>query len=111
LGRGPNSLRAKLEAAARQTGKAIEELEDLVELPDTMTFVWRYFIDLHNSRTAGAFGINPITFSDIKAYFDLNNVVPMDWEISAIKQLDGIALRVHAEEAEKESKKKTKTKK
>jgi hypothetical protein len=35
----------------------------------------------------------------------------MDWEVSAIKQLDGIALRAHAEEAEKESKKKTKTKK
>lgn len=79
-----------------------------------MVFVWRYFIDLHNSRSVGGFGINPISYSDIKAYFELQKIDCFDWEVDVIKRLDHLAMKIHAEEAEKESKakqkKQTKTK-
>jgi hypothetical protein len=38
---------------------------------------------------------NPISFSDMQAFFQLHNVQPDDWEISLIKQLDRIALKHH----------------
>lgn len=100
-------MRSKLEAAARQTGKTLQELEELVELPDTMSFVWRYFIDLHNARSFGN-SINPISYSDMKAYFDLNKIEVLDWEIAAIKQLDVIAMKAYSEEAEKQASKNSK---
>lgn len=107
MGNGPKSLRDKLEAAARQTGKTIQEIHELVDLPDSMSFVWRYFIDLHNARSFGN-SINPIAYSDMKAYFDMYSIVPMDWEINTIKQLDVIAMNAYSEEAEKEAAKNSK---
>ncbi len=92
-------------------GKPLPELEDLVELPDSMQYVWTWFIDLHNARTSNGFGLNPITYSDMKAYFDLHGIDVADWQVSLIKQLDNVALNAFAkqqkEEAEKAKKKKS----
>lgn len=105
LGSGEGSLRSKLEAAAKQTGQPIKELEDLVECPDTMRFVWSYFIDLHNCRTSNGFGVNPIQYGEIESYFNLLEIQPAEWEIQTIKRLDVVAMKTFAEEAEKQSKK------
>lgn len=72
-----------------------------------MSFVWRYFIDLHNARSFGN-SINPIAYSDMKAYFDLNKIDAMEWEVQAIKQLDNIAMKAYSEEAEKQAAKNSK---
>lgn len=92
-------------------GRKLPELEDLVELPDSMQYVWSWFIELHNARTSNGFGLNPITYADIKAYFDLYDIVPQDWQVQLIKQLDNVALNAFAkqqkEEAEKAKKKKS----
>lgn len=93
-------MRAKLEAAARQLGKTIQELEDLIDLPESMMYVWKYFIELHNARSLGN-GISPISYSDIQAYFNLYSIIPMEWEIQVIKQLDNIAMQAYAADAEK----------
>lgn len=82
------------------------ELDDLVELPSTMQFVWNYFIDLHNARSFGGMqNINPLSYSDIKAYFELMNIVPEEWEVKLIKRLDTVALTQYAENARKEAEK------
>lgn len=104
-------MRSKLQAVVAQTGIEIPELKELIELPPTMRFVWYWFIDLHNSRTSSGFASNPIQYSEIKSYFDLKDIVPMEWEVQLIKQLDLVALQIQAEEAEKKSKKNSKTKK
>lgn len=83
----------------------VPELENLVELPESMRYVWLFFIELHNSRSSSGFGINPISYTEIKAYFDLNRIIPSDWEISLIKRMDNEAMKIHAEEAEKQQKK------
>lgn len=77
-----------MESVRRQTGIKPKELENLIALPESMSQVWKFFLDLHNSRTHTAFGPNPITFSDMKAYFDLFDIIPQDFEIQAIQRLD-----------------------
>lgn len=76
-----------------------------------MKFVWYWFIELHNSRTSSGFGLNPIQYSEIKAYFDLKNIVPEEWEVQLVKKLDAIALEHYAEEAKKAEKTNSKSKK
>lgn len=47
-------------------------------------------MNLSNTRSEGFNGPLPITYSEIKAYFDLINVkpAPQEWEIALIKSWD-----------------------
>ena len=92
----------------RQTGIKPKELEDIVELPESCISVWKWFIDLHNARGSNGFGINPISYTEIKSYFDLIDMKPDDWELTLIKSFDNEALIAYAKEAEEERKKNTK---
>ena len=105
-GGGANSLRAKLEQVEKQTGKRPKELDELVEFPASMMYQWSYFIALHNKRSSNGFGINPISYTEMQAYFNLIGYRPEEWEIDLISKLDSTVLQVHSEQQEKESKKK-----
>lgn len=84
---------------------------DLVEIPLSMQSIWRHFINLHNTRTAGMSGVNPIQYSEISAYFSLNQEVPEVWEVNTLRRLDSVVLEHFADLADKEQKKaKNKTK-
>jgi hypothetical protein len=63
---------------------------------------------LHNARGSNGFGINPISYTEIKCYFDLIDMKPDDWEITLIKSFDNEAMKAYAKEAEAERKKSTK---
>lgn len=64
------------------------------------------FIDLHSSRGSNGFGINPISYQEIKAYSDLYSL-PLDiWEIELIKGIDRVYMKVQSEESERKSKSK-----
>lgn len=95
-------MREKLEAVQRQSGRVPVELQDLVTLPDSCALVWKWFVKLHSSRTSNGFGVNPLQFVEIKAYFDLLGIEPEEWEIDVIKKLDQIVLEFYAEKADKE---------
>lgn len=92
----------------RQTGIRPKELEDIIELPESCLQVWKWFIDLHNARGSNGFGVNPIPYTEIKAYFDLMEIQPEDWEVNLIKLFDNEALQAYAKEAEAERKKSSK---
>lgn len=83
-------------------------MEDLKELPESCHQVWKWFIDLNNSRSSNGFGVNPISYSDIKAYVDLASIDIEEWELQLIKQFDNEALNSYAKEAELERKKASK---
>ena len=87
-------MRSKLEAVSKQLGRPVKELENLIQLPVSMQQVWLYFMELHNSRSSNGFGVNPISYSDIKSYFELHDIVPSEWEIKLIKQLDIVVLNI-----------------
>jgi hypothetical protein len=57
-------------------------------LPESCYAAWRWFTDLHNARSTNGFSINPISYSDMKAYFDLFDIVPEVWELELIKKFD-----------------------
>ena len=86
-------------------GEKPKELDELVDLPNSMFHVWNYFIDLNNVRSSNGFGVNPISFTEMKSYFDLYEIVPFQYEIEAIKRLDQIAREEFAKAQEKQEKK------
>lgn len=89
----------------RQTGIRPKELDDMLEFPDGMSEVWKFFTDLNNARASNGFGINPISYSEMYSYFKLLEIQPQEWEIEIIKRLDRVALEAYAEQAKKEQKK------
>lgn len=101
-------MRAQLESAWRQLGVKPKELEELVDLPESMHLVWNYFIDLNSTRGSNGFGVNPITFTEMKSYFDLYDISPLFYEVELIKKLDRVALDCFHKQQEKENKKTTK---
>lgn len=103
-------MRDQLQSVWRQTGIKPKEFEDLVELPESCISIWKWFIDLHNARGSNGFGINPISYTEIKAYFDLIDIRPEEWEIMLIKRFDNEALIAYAKEA-KEAEKRNQQKK
>ena len=87
----------------RQTGKTPEGLQDLIEPPTSCHDVLNWFWELHSSRGSNGFGPNPISFLEIKAYFDLISIKPLPWEIGLIKRLDNAYLEYSANQANKKN--------
>jgi hypothetical protein len=85
-----------------------KELDDIKELPESCNQVWRWFIDLNNARSSNGYGVNPIAYSDLKAYLDLIGIEIEDWELSLIKRIDNEAMLSYAKESESERKKASK---
>lgn len=50
--------------------------------------------------------VNPISWSDMRAYFNLIQYQPYEWEIELINRLDNVFLNHVQDEREKEEKKK-----
>ncbi|MGL5077744.1 MAG: phage tail assembly chaperone [Waterburya sp.] len=97
----PGSLRSQLLSVEKQTNQKPKELENLIELPSSCESAWVWFWDLSNSRTEGFSGSNPITYSDIKCYFDLQDIKPLDYEVSLIKRFDVAFLNAQRSKSEK----------
>lgn len=98
------SLRDQLEAVQKQHGITPKELENQPELPEAFKFCWHDFIQLNSSRQSGM-GMNPISYSEIAAYYELVGVDPEPWHVSIVKLFDNLCLRHHSEEDKKKSKK------
>lgn len=90
-----------------QTGIKPKELEELLELQREQYEIWGWFMELNEARSSSGFGLNPITYSDIDAYFRLQNIIPEKWEIDTIKRLDREVLSIYAKKAKADSKKKS----
>ena len=61
---------------------------------------------LNQKRTSNGFGLNPISYSEMKSFFELNRIIPDPIEVEVISLLDNIALEHYAKEQEKNNKKK-----
>lgn len=101
---GSGTLREQLELVWRNTGRKPKELDDLIVLPENTKHVWDWFLALHNARSYGM-SMNPISYSDIQAYFDLFDIKPDTWEVNCIKAMDVIAMNQAAKDSQTTSKK------
>ena len=89
--------------AVQKQGITPKELENLVEMPDSLLHCWHWFLDLNSTRNTG-FGVSPITFIEIEAYFKLYQMEVEPWEVEIIKVFDRIAMEVLAEQQAKDEK-------
>lgn len=64
------------------------------EFPEVLDSLWSTFLELNECRTNGFSGPNPISYQDIKAWMDLTNTPLTPFEVSGIKRLDKVYIRV-----------------
>jgi len=63
------------------------------ELPESLLYVWDWFIRLNNTRQSGM-AMSPITYQEILAFCTLYEIKMCEWELDLIKLLDRVALSV-----------------
>ena len=71
-----------------------------------MYSVWSHFLALDSTRGSNGYSANPISYVDIKSYFDLIREQPEVWEVQLIRRLDQTLLEVYAKQTEKDMKSK-----
>lgn len=95
----------QLNSVWRQTGIKPKELDEMVELPEVFQEIWSWLVKLNQTRAVG-FGISCITFTEMKAFFDLYRIEPEEWELFVLERFDRVAVETLASEQEKRNKKK-----
>lgn len=76
------------------------QLQNLVEMPKTLQYIWQWFLELNATRPSG-FGIGNIQYLEMQAYFNLHHITPEAWEIGVLKLFDSIAVSVAREQDKK----------
>ena len=100
---GKATERDHLEQVAKQLGKQVEDIEQAnadAIFPDIASHLWATFLELHDGRTYGMSGPNPISYDLIVAWCKLSGVDLAYWEIEIIKSLDNIWIKTTGEEAD-----------
>ena len=102
-GKGKTTERDHLEQVAKQLGKQLEDIEQAnadAIFPDAASHIWSTFIQLHDGRTYGMSGPNPISYDIILAWCNLTGIDSSHWEIEIIKSLDNLWIKTMNEEAD-----------
>lgn len=81
------------------TGRKPKKLEEPY-FPGIVAHVWDWFCELNKARPSAGFGVSAITYPDIFAWAQLSCNVPTPWEVSLIKKLDSLFLKVNSKKAE-----------
>lgn len=71
---------------------ALEQLENLPEIPFYLEHVWAWFWQIHRGRTYGMSGPNPITWENILAWKKLLDIQIRPIEIEIINEIDNTYL-------------------
>lgn len=58
------------------------------EVPVFVSYLWRWFQELHAARQSSGFGVSVITYRDIEAWSNVTGVRLCPWEIDVIKAID-----------------------
>ena len=53
-----------------------------------VSYVWGWFMELHQARRSGAMGPSPLTFSDLRDWAAVTGRTVDWWEIQTLKALD-----------------------
>ena len=92
------STRQHLQQVMQHTGEPPEELLG-PKMPRELRYMWEAFLSLHEGRTYGEAGPNPLSYTEMKAWCDLCHEDLRVWEISIVKALDATFLSVQNEKA------------
>jgi len=83
-------LRSHLESIYRQTGHKPEKLIN-TDCPESMQYLWEYFLELHNTR-GGGMGISSISYTEMQAWCSLLSIHITPTEVEIIKMIDACFL-------------------
>lgn len=73
-------------------------------MPDALMEVWVWFKRLANRRQSGM-GINPIAYSEMKAFFSLMGIYPNPEELILLETFDNMAVSFYSKKQAEASKK------
>lgn len=82
------TLRAHLEAAARQGSVSARAELAQQPTPGPLAYLWHWFLELHGRRGAGGMGPSPITWPDFDAWSRLTRRRVAPWEFDVLSRLD-----------------------
>ena len=102
-GKGKTTEKDHLEQVAKQLGKQLEDIEQAnadAIFPDVASHLWVAFTQLHDGRTYGMSGPNPISYDIIDSWCRLSGIDLSYWEIEIIKSLDNLWIKTMNEEAD-----------
>lgn len=68
-------------------------------MPEELAHVWGWFLELAATRSAGGWGPNPISYSDISAWAGLTGVAIRAPEVRTLVLLDRLWLEGYSEGA------------
>ncbi len=99
--KGQTTERDHLEQVAKHLGKEVGEIQEFnlnASFPEVASHIWVAFLELHDGRTYGMGGPNPISYDIIDAWCRLTNIRLLPWEIEVIKSIDNIWIKTINEE-------------
>lgn len=67
--------------------QTFDEVPKQVPCPMEVKHIWEWFIDLDETRQVGM-GVNPICFTEIQAWSQLNRIDLKPFEVEAIRAID-----------------------
>ena len=92
--------RAHLEHLEKITGERDPEL-DVPPFPEPLRRLWDKFLSLHEGRTYGINGANPITYLDMDAWMRVTRNSLAPWEVTSIMKIDKAWIKVINTDEEK----------
>lgn len=59
------------------------------------------FLELHSCRSSNGYGPNPLSYTEIQAFYQLNQVPVQPWEVLVLRHFDSVYLKCYDEEQDK----------
>lgn len=88
---GKVSTRTALQAAARRGVASARTLLADPPFPESLDYLWGWWLELERSRTYGMHGPDPLTYQQIDAWARLTEQRPAPHEVAALLALDLVA--------------------
>lgn len=73
-------------------------LVDVPPFPELATHIWSAFLELHNGRTYGMSGPNPISYDTVYFWCQMTGIELTPWELGVVKDLDNEYIKAMGEE-------------
>jgi len=70
-----------------------------LKVPDLLFHLWAWFCELDSKRTAGFASLNPISFSELKAWSDLTGQKPTPTEVKILMKMDAVMVENHGRDS------------
>jgi hypothetical protein len=89
-----------------------KELESESQMDEMFYDAWHFFLKLHSRRGSNGFGPSPLSYPEMKAFFELQQIFPTPYEIQMIELFDNVAMEMFSKkQAEQQREQERKRKK